>query len=444
MRTRNIYSGFALLLILLSCPNPAPAQGAPIDTAVAHKYFREARTACERDGGRLWGRPLCGPVLFVHPATRAVVANQADPQGLLAERDGLFVGRLPDRQPVANAPVEWAGVRWVMIVWSFLTDDEFQRVKLITHESFHRVQNELKLPVSGASNEHLDSLDGRVWLQLEWRALSRALTSRGAARRRAVEDALTFRSHRRTLFPQAEASERSLEMHEGLAEYTGFRLGAKDTAELIDRLTKQIEQAAQRPSFVASFAYASGPAYGVLLDAAAPKWQKGLTPRDDLGLLLRKSLKVKLPADVKAGAERQSAKYGGAALRLAEAEREAARRRLIADYRARLVDGPTLLIPLTDKRSVYTVNTNVVPLDGAGTAYPTARVTDEWGVLEVSNGALMIREGGGRITRVYVPAPADPNARPLKGDGWTLQLHSGWSLTQGQRKGDYTFKRTEP
>lgn len=443
MRTRHINSGYALFVIVLSSASLAQAQSTPIDASVALQYFREAKAACDRDGGKLWGKSVCGPILFVDPQTRMVVANQSDLQGLLTRKDEVFVGRLPDRQPIANAPVTWAGVKWAMIIWSFLTNDEFQRVKLMTHELYHRIQKELGFPVSGASNNHLDSQEGRIWLQLEWRALRQALVSKGDARKRAISDALTFRNYRRSLFLKSDASERALEMHEGLAEYTGFKLSAKDNKELIDYLAKQIEQGTGRPTFVGSFAYSSGPAYGVLLEASGANWLKGLTPQNDLGDLLQRSLKIKLSPDLKASAEKQASKYDGDALKLAEAEREAKRQKQIAEYRMRLVDGPTLLIPLTDKRSVTLNSSNIVPLEGAGTVYPTARVTDEWGILEISNGALMIPNEGGRIIKVYVSMPANPNARPLKGDGWTLQLDSSWAVTPGQRKGDYTLKKLE-
>ena len=443
MRTESIYSGFALIAGILLCPILTFSQSTPIDAAVAHQYFREARAACDRDGGKLWGLTVCGPVLFVDPVTRMAVANQSDREGLLVKKDGVFVGQLPARQPVANATINWAGIKWAMIIWSFMTADEFQRVKLITHESFHRIQGDLKFPVAGANNNHLDSLDGRIWLQLEWRALRRALMSEGAKRRRAIEDALTFRQYRRSLYPQAASSERALEMHEGLAEYTGFKLSAKADVQLIDHLTRQLDQAAGRPTFVGYFAYASGPAYGVLLDAAGADWLKGLTPQHDLGELLQRSLKLKLSPNLKARAEKQASRYGGDALRLAESEREARRQKQIAEYRRRFVEGATLLLPLTDKRRVALNSSNIVPLEGVGTVTPTATVTDEWGILEVSNGALMIHGEGGRIIKVYVSIPADLDARPLRGDGWTLQLDSRWGLTPGQRRGDYLLQRLE-
>jgi hypothetical protein len=63
------------------------------------------------------------------------------------------------------------------------------------------VQPKLGLAVLGKSqlNEHLDTVDGRYWMRLEWRALARALRESGPQRNAAVSDALAFRQARRTL-----------------------------------------------------------------------------------------------------------------------------------------------------------------------------------------------------------------------------------------------------
>ncbi len=59
------------------------------------------------------------------------------------------------------------------------------------HELFHRIQGGLglssempKMPPGSGENAHLDSLEGRYWMRLEWRgrALARALGASGAAR----------------------------------------------------------------------------------------------------------------------------------------------------------------------------------------------------------------------------------------------------------------------
>src|SRR5713226_2210476 len=138
----------------------------------------------------------------------------------------------------------------------------------------------------------LDTRDGRLWLQLEWRALAAALTSRGKQRRRAIADALLFRAYRRAIFPQAASEECEMELHEGLAEYTGVKLsGSTNLAQYV--VDKNLKEATSNQTFVRSFAYATGPAYGILLDGTGTNWRKGLKKDDDLGLLLQERLAIR-------------------------------------------------------------------------------------------------------------------------------------------------------
>src|SRR4051812_30857962 len=98
----------AFALALLLAADPAPA----IDPATASRFFQEARLAAEADGGRLWGRPLDGPVLLVDPKTLAAVANRPDRDGKLAPAGDVFAGRLPAGTMVANTAFHWSGVTW--------------------------------------------------------------------------------------------------------------------------------------------------------------------------------------------------------------------------------------------------------------------------------------------------------------------------------------------
>src|SRR5579884_1947831 len=119
--------------------------GETLDLPLAQRYFHEAETLWRQDGGRLWGRPLKGPLLFVDPTTRQAVANQADAEGRLRREGSLFIGKLPATVTVANTATEWAGVQWIMVVWPLPQNPEDRRV-LLMHESWHRVQSQLGFP----------------------------------------------------------------------------------------------------------------------------------------------------------------------------------------------------------------------------------------------------------------------------------------------------------
>lgn len=407
-----------------------------IDRAHAARYFAEARAVCARDGGKLWGVSLYGPMMFVDPPSREIVANQADPKGRLSEADGVFVGTLPAALNVANTAVDWAGTRWTMLVWP-LPEDQTTRARLMTHELWHRVQDSLGFPASNPSNAHLDSRDGRYWLQLEWRALTAALGASGDARRAAIADALLFRSYRRSLFDNASSEERALEMNEGLAEYTGVALSEPDAAASAIRAVEGLREYARRAStFVRAFAYGTGPAYGVLLDAIKPDWRLGLSADDDLGELLARALAAKPHAANEATAKARAKVYDDGSLRGAEDAREEARKARQATYRKRFVEGPVLTLPLRKINVQFDPGT-LEPLDEIGTVYPTIRVSDEWGVIEVSDGALLSTDW--TWLRVEVEPPFDPARLDRK--GWTLTLNDRWKVVPDSREGCYTLRR---
>ncbi len=436
MRNLNLLVVVALLAILPSFQNRALAQSSPIDTTLASQYFQEAQAVCNRDNGRLWGVSLCAPMLFVDRKTRTVVANQADKEGILTKDGNVFVGQLPAKVNIANTATEWAGVKWTMVIFP-LPEDKIRRANLMAHEMWHRVQNDIGFPSSGAANNHLDSRDGRMWLQLEWRALAAALMSRGKQRHQAIADALLFRAYRRAVFPQAASEEREMEMHEGLAEYTGVRLsGSPNLNQYV--VDKDLKEAAQKQTFVRSFAYASGPAYGILLDETKTNWRNNLKKEDDLGSLLQKRLSIKLPQNIEQAAELRAKNYDSNKLRAFETERENNRQKLLAEYRAKLVDGAVLELPIL-KMSMQMNPGTLVPLEPIGTVYPDIRIVDAWGILTVTKGALIKSD----FSKIYVSAPSSLSAPSIQGDGWTLELNAGWTVAAGERKGDYVVKKLE-
>lgn len=400
---------------------------------LALKYLREAEALCQKDGGRLWGISLAGPLIFVEPKTRRVYANQADPEGKLKQDGEIYVGELPAAVHAANYSVKWAGVQWTMVIWPLPEDANDRRV-LLMHESWHRIQSRLGFPPTGPENPHLDTFDGRYWLQLEWRALARALSERGEGQRHAILDALMFRQHRRNLCQNSARSERELEMHEGLAQYSGVALSGLSEEQRRLYVVKLLERMpAEYPSFPRSFAYLSGPAYGLLLDQAQQGWRKAAKPRTDLGEMLRAALELTLPELDKEALVKRAESYDGERLLVKEKDREQTRLERQASLRKRFVDGPVLLLPLKKPNMLFNPNT-LEPLDGVGTHYPTMRLTDLWGAVEVTGGAVRTNKS------LLVTAPKDTSANPLKGDGWELKLSEGWRIVPGMRPGDFQLE----
>lgn len=418
--------------LLLSAPIVGRAQSpAPIPIDIAKRYFAEARALCTADGGKFWGVSLCGPMMFVDAATREIVASEADAKGVLRGQDGVFVGVLPAEQNVANTAVEWSGVRWTQMLWP-LPDDERLRATLIAHELFHRIQPQLGLAkLESGDNAHLDEVDGRYYMQLEWRALTRALEARSvASQEQAVTDALLFRAERYRIYQKAEAEERALEMNEGLAEYTGVRVGnptedLRTTMALHD-LSAHVGDA----TFVRSFAYATGPAYGLLLDRYVPGWRRNLKSDGAFDLMLRGAIHTKAPGKI----AQRAASYDGAALHASEVERDRNRHAVLTLYRGEFIDGHKLTLHFRHMNVQFDPR-NLQPLGDAGTVYPTIHISDDWGILDAKNGALMKPDW----SAVVVSAPTSTSGSTASGDGWTLALKPGWTIVPDSHSGDFVL-----
>jgi hypothetical protein len=403
----------------------APPAMAQVDQQRAQAYFKEVQTLCERDGGRLWGVSLCAPMVIADMRTQTFATSQPAPEGTRPR----FVG-------LVNAPVQWGGATWGAYIWDFVVKATPRgRNELFLHELFHGVQPQLGLSVPALASEHLDAVDGRYWLRLEWRALARALRESGEQRDLAVREALAFRQARRMLYPAGVESERASEITEGLASYTGTVVAAQSTAEAIASAVDQLATAETQESFVRTFAYASGPAYGLLLDASSPGWTRRVRSTDDLASVVASTLAVQPATDATAAA----ARYGGAELRASEQQRGQQRQERITELRRRFVDGPVLVIPGGGSASSDSRGAVVIP--GMGTVYFGAyRASGAWGTLEAEKGVLVASDGGSR----RVSAPVRRDDATVAGDGWTFKAAPGWVVRDGARRGDYEVFRQQP
>ena len=401
---------------------PAVAQ---VDQQRAQEFFTEAQAVCARDGGRLWGVSICRPMVIGDARTQTFATSQPAPDAPRPKLIGLL-----------NGPVEWGSMMWAALTWDTVAlQPPFIRTGMLIHESFHIVQMELGLGVPTDSAEHLDSADGRYWMRLEWRALARALRETGEARLSAIRDALAFRHARHARFANMAETERALDINEGLASYTQAVLPAPSEADAIATVIEGLAAAdGTAESFVRTFAYVSGPAYGLLLDTASAGWTRRVRASDDPAALLMHAIAGAPAADAAAAA----ARYGGPEVRAAEERREQQRQTRIAELRRQFIDGPVLVMPgggggMSDSRGAV-----VIP--GAGTVYfGVYSQKGEWGALEATKGVLLSSDG--RVRRL--PAPVRRDETTVAGDGWTVKAAPGWVIRDGPRPGDYELVRQQ-
>jgi hypothetical protein len=441
-------AGFArvLALALLAATSAPPAGAQRVDTARAMTGFREADAACHRDAGTLWGRSLCGPIALVERQTRLVLTNDSAVKQPFLSFGDAFVTTAPQGTGFANTSFDWAGRRWAMIVLP-LPADTFDRVTLVMHEVFHREQESLGLAGMDPPNNQLDELNGRVWLRFELQALAaalEALAADDASLRAHTEDAMLFRARRRQLYPLADSLEPALEIQEGLAEYTGERLAMTYTGETPRRVARKVRDYQANPTYVRSFAYATGPALGVLLDHFDAGWRRRVRDVRDPGRMLAMSIGLRVPRDLAREAERRAHRYDYATVMREETARDSARRGQMADYRARLVDGPTVTFTQPWLGRNFNPQT-LVGFDIRNTVYPTGTFNSVWGKLEVTNGGALLSNDQAML-RVSAPASAPAaDARTLRGDGWTLDLAPGWRVTPApDRPGSYLVVKSPP
>lgn len=239
-------SALAALSWLIMFQAPPCAMAASTTDAV--QALAEFKESCKR-AEALWPAQLCGPIVLVDPETRAAIANQPDPLGQFKPQDGMFVGEWPANMDVANTAMDWGGKSWAIVMLP-LSQDRFIRLQLLAHESFHRIQPELGFEMADAMAQHLDEQEGRVWLRLELRALARSLRADGDEAREAALDALLFRGVRNASFPGSAATERRLEGHEGMAEYTGARFALDVTGGNLEEIARRMEAFEKRPTYV--------------------------------------------------------------------------------------------------------------------------------------------------------------------------------------------------
>jgi len=286
------------------------------------KILDETTEICNNDNGLLWGCSLDVPILFVDELNGIIYSNKNSTSLKLEMDKDIFKGELPEFIQVKKGPVKIGERNWALIPLP-LPEDKIERQCIILHEAFHCLQPQLELKPMPYQNNHMDEMEARVWLKLEWRALNLALESEGDNRKQAIVDAICFRKYRRAIFSNCNGCENRFEIHEGMAEYTANKI-CRTKTNFKEHLQRKLDGLWNSPSFVNCFAYYSGPVYAYLLDETDINWRNQLGAKDDIALIVQSAYNLSLPFDVFMEAEERSVLYSGAKIMGEELDREIA------------------------------------------------------------------------------------------------------------------------
>jgi len=395
-------------------------------------YFQEikANTSLFRD---LWGIDLYGPLLFVDQKTRDVYANVADSAGLLKKDGKIYTSILPANINIANTAIKWGGTLWAMIMLP-LPENKQVRLDLLSHELFHSFQPRLHFKMANPANNHLDQKDGRISLRLELEALHQALIAKSKAEAdKNLTNALYFRKMRYEVFPDAKQEENLLELNEGLATYTGIAMSGRSTKELNEYFKTKLADFQNNPSFVRSFAYLTIPLYGTILSGSDKYWNKKVDNNTNMGDLFIKSFNLQIPSSL---ADEIKNQYGFAEISAGEAKREEHIKQITAGYKKVFIERPHLEIRLENMNISFDPR-NLMPMEGYGTVYPTLRLSDNWGILTATEGALL----GTNWDRVTVSEPAIIGKEKVSGKGWSIDLNKGYVVEKDSSGKNYLVRK---
>jgi flagellin-specific chaperone FliS len=436
---KNIQKIIVLIITIsfLSC-NSTTNKTVEIENSEISKFeniFKDLEKYLTKENGKLWNHQLYGPLLFVNQDNRKIIANEKDTKGILTKNREIYSGILPNEINIANTAFDWNGKRWTMVMLP-LPKDYNERLNLLTHEFFHRIQ-----PAIGFAHlyqkdcNHLDNIDGRIYLKLELEALKKALaTDNKIQQKKHIKSALLFRAFRHQLFQQSKENENLLEINEGLAEYTGTILSDRNDKDLKTHYIQAIKSLYKNPTFVRSFAYRTIPVYGYYMRQKDETWNLKISKKTNLTDYITEFFNISIPVNLKDSVFQIRDGYNYTQINGFETKRDEKQKEIIAKLDEKFQENPILVIPFQNMSISFNPG-NLIPYRDLGTVYPNLRIADNWGILTVEKGALVGKNWG----EVIVSEPAKTSDKIIEGDGWKLELNNDWELVK--IKENYTLKK---
>lgn len=390
----------------------------------ANFYFSQVGKFCDRDGGKLWGKNLYGPLMFVDRPSRRIFANKPDAEGILKLKDGVYTGSFPRENVLDNAGFVFGGTLFGTAPLP-PAEDTFRITTRAVHGLFHAFRKNSGIKPSGTYIRLMDEKNSRLWLKLEWRALRNALISSGEDREQLIRDALVFRGARREQFPDEVKEENNFECWEGLTTFTYLYICSPSLMETRKNLIDMLDRTYTFQSYSRSYGFIHGALYAYLAYEKGYDFKALNNDSTDLGILVKNLYDIKLPGICRDVAGSLALNYDLENIYKEEDKRlsdiKEGRRRQISAF----TEKPVVYLELESPYFDFEPE-EIRSLDTLGTIYNSIRVSDNWGKLTVEKGGCLVSFDlkSMRITAKNL----SESKNHVYGDGWHLILNDDWQI----------------
>jgi len=390
----------------------------------AKMYFKKIEDICNKDNGRLWGKNLHGPIMFVDRSTRKITASQPDDSGILKEKEGIYTGFYPRELIINNIAITFGGTLFALSPLPG-EEDEYRIVSRAIHSLFHRYQETIGYTTSAYNTMNMDEKNARLWIKLEWKALRKAINSAGEEQQVAIRDALIFRGSNRELYQKFADDETRFENSEGLATFTYILLCTSTPEDYKRRLFENLERVYSLQSYARSYGFIHGALYATLLYQKGYDFSTIRSENTDLGNLVKELYNIQLPVICRDVAGSLAVNYGIETIYKEEEKRDLDIKGRIQKEVGDFTEKPVVFLELESPYFDFEPE-DIRSLDTLGTLYRTIRVSDNWGKLTVDRGGCLISNNM-KILRITAKGINEEKNR-ITGEGWHLILKNGWRL----------------
>ena len=424
------------LLLPLGCSQDKP--NIYFTPEKAKWYFSEIEAACNRDNGKLWGKNLYGPVMFIDRPARKIISNIPDNEGILKLKDGIYTGSYPKEMIIDNSSKLFGGTLYATAALT-QNEDTLRNMGMAIQGLYlsHLINSGKEIP--RYNTRQIDDKNARLWLKLEWHALRKAITSTGELQKQSLRDALIFRGARRELFPREIMDENTFESVMGLSLLTYDLFITRSEEEAKQKLLKSLSDFYGFQSYSRTYGYIHGALYGFLAYEKGFDFKTALPDTIDLALLVKGLYDIQLPGICRDVAGSLALGYDLEYIYKEEETRLTEIRDRLHRRIAVFTEKPVVFFELESPYFDFEPE-EVRSLDTLGTIYNSIRVLDNWGKLTVEKGGCLVSSN---LKSIRVTAKNLTEAKNhISGEGWHLILNSDWQMVKVEE--NYFVRQLRP